>query len=319
MQVTIPKKSIDMIQGISNPTEIGDVAIISGSESVVLDACDSVSAWSVVSGSPTLAINSKYMAEGAGCLEVTVPKGSTVVIRATFSSKNISLHTHIKLYLKQQAGSKIQNVTAYFGESAYNEQSYAIGTPTTDWRIYSWDISAISASSRDGVTLFGIMAQNTYALLDRIFYIDYVWVTGASKDEIKTVMPTGAIRLYFRNKIETGLTELRYVSSPTTRATQSLTPVKLKEARIKREGSYNISYYATPSHGTGCYFNIYKNGTAIGTQRQPAISTNYTETISFVEDNLVQIYAWVSASPRTATVENFYVDGCLDFCDLTQD
>lgn len=79
----------------------------------------------------------------------------------------------------------------------------------------------------------------------------------------------------------------------TTRTTDISTYTKVKETKILRSGNFRITFKLWVDIDSG-YATVYKNGTAIGTER----STNSTSPVLYSEDfnglaegDLIQVYA----------------------------
>jgi len=82
---------------------------------------------------------------------------------------------------------------------------------------------------------------------------------------------------------------------------------KKKEILIARTGVIRVKFDLKSSSSTICYGRVYKNGSAIGTERSqgPSYAT-YTEDISVVAGELIQLYAKASAG-QTCYVKNFQI------------
>jgi hypothetical protein len=161
----------------------GDIKIVSGVGSggpgVVIHDCDTITAWSVVSGSPTISLEVLSQHQGVGCVKVTVPASATIIVKCTVSAKDLSAKNKIKLFLRQYFNF-LGSFTLYFGESTYNEQSKVIVNPSNSWSDFEWDISDIAAASRNGVTLFGLGCTNTLDWPTPL-YIDYIRAEGLTE------------------------------------------------------------------------------------------------------------------------------------------
>lgn len=82
-------------------------------------------------------------------------------------------------------------------------------------------------------------------------------------------------------------------SNATTRTTNISTYTKVKETKILRSGNFRITFKLWVDIDSG-YATVYKNGTAIGTER----NTNSTSPVLYSEDfnglaegDLIQVYA----------------------------
>lgn len=80
--------------------------------------------------------------------------------------------------------------------------------------------------------------------------------------------------------------------------------VKVKEIKVVRNGVLTVSF--TQSVG---YARIYKNGTAVGTDRLGA--GTYSENISVNVNDLVQIYARAVFGPVTVSNFRLYSNNCV--------
>ena len=106
------------------------------------------------------------------------------------------------------------------------------------------------------------------------------------------------------------------ISSDTERKTSSYSYVKLKEIHIPKGGTLRIKFSVAGSiNGQGhAYAQIYRNGSAIGTERIAPMGGSYYE--EFSEDisnwspgDFVQIYA--KGLDVTAKVKNFRIYGTI--------
>jgi len=100
------------------------------------------------------------------------------------------------------------------------------------------------------------------------------------------------------------------VSDDTEESTGSDTYAKVKEIRIAFTGKMRVSFDLKSSDGATVYGRIYKNGTALGTERSTTSTTyvTYTEDLEFDGDDLIQVYAkTASAGGGTADIRNFRV------------
>jgi len=93
----------------------------------------------------------------------------------------------------------------------------------------------------------------------------------------------------------------------TASTTIGTTWVKFKEIQIERGGTIRVYYTADVGAGTH-YFNVFRNGTAVGTQRTVTGLSNWEEDIAgWSPNDLVQIWARTASSSYTATVSNFRI------------
>ncbi len=95
----------------------------------------------------------------------------------------------------------------------------------------------------------------------------------------------------------TGAGGLSVLSADTIRGSSGSTYVKKKEIRVKRAGTWRVSFYIEgasndPGPGDTVYGRIYKNGSAYGTERAQGADTSgtWTEDLTFAADDDVQLY-----------------------------
>ena len=114
----------------------------------------------------------------------------------------------------------------------------------------------------------------------------------------------------------------KFLVSPTKRSTNSTAWIKVKEIRIRKSGTYRISFYLYIGDAAyTAYGQIFKNGVAYGTLR----STNSTGPVYFIEDlnfsygDLFQLYIRTSYGVYYAYTGNLKFLGILDFFDSLLD
>jgi hypothetical protein len=103
----------------------------------------------------------------------------------------------------------------------------------------------------------------------------------------------------------------------TSKNTTSLSYVKLKEIVMNVSGTFRISFNLSCPDGNGiitAYGRIYKNGIAYGTEQSTlsTIPTNFTQDLSFVNGDLVQLYVKVNNSSQHAYIDTFLIQ-CSDY------
>lgn len=84
------------------------------------------------------------------------------------------------------------------------------------------------------------------------------------------------------------------MANDTERTTSSTTYVKVKEIKIVRAGGYRVKFDLRSYVVGTAYGQIYKNGSAVGTERSTTSDTdvNFSEDLtSFLSGDLIQIYA----------------------------
>ena len=111
------------------------------------------------------------------------------------------------------------------------------------------------------------------------------------------------------------------VAADVLRSTNAGSWTKVKEIRIRKSGTYRISFYIyTEDASVTAYGQIFKNGVAYGTLR----STTSTSWVKFIEDlifsygDLCQLYIH-SAGTNTASASTFQLLNILDFWELVLD
>lgn len=111
-------------------------------------------------------------------------------------------------------------------------------------------------------------------------------------------------------------------SALTDRLTGNTSYTKLKECYAPIAGIYRIKFGLYIENVTATAFGrIYKNGSALGTER----STNSTTEVTFTEDlffgqgDLIQVYCKTSNGIYGAHILNFKLFGNLTPCAVTLD
>jgi len=113
------------------------------------------------------------------------------------------------------------------------------------------------------------------------------------------------------------------IANDAEKSTTNTSATKLKEIRITRlfPSLTKIRIYfelRSSNVLTTAYAQIYRNGSAYGTQR----STNSPSYVAFVEDldfaqgDYVQLYVWSSSASYSVYVRNFRILGKLDVCQF---
>jgi hypothetical protein len=89
--------------------------------------------------------------------------------------------------------------------------------------------------------------------------------------------------------------------------------VKCAEIKIKLAGTYRVSFVIHSDEGSmsTAWGRIYKNGAAVGTQRSTASASwvQFTENISFIADDLCQLYCYAANVSYPGAASGFRVDG----------
>ena len=106
-------------------------------------------------------------------------------ITTTKSATNLSEYSQITFYVRSSiAGSHWR---FQFGESTSSEQTYDITINSADtWEKKTWDISGISESARDAVTLYAF--KNLTGVSSESFYFDDIWAESLSGTMISTAI-----------------------------------------------------------------------------------------------------------------------------------
>jgi len=195
-QVTIPG-DLDIYMDEDDPTEPGDIKVVRGTL-LELDDCDAATQWSVHSGAGvTLALDNTTLYEGTGSIRVTVPDGITGIIKCTKSAGSWDLTNYKYLSVSLYNSLPQANLNLHFGEAAYNEQNRGVfNFAGGAWETKTWDISAIAAASKNGVTIFALtLPANGIMGLPVYYYIDYVF-SDPGPSQIKAFDGDRVILLY---------------------------------------------------------------------------------------------------------------------------
>ncbi len=122
---------------------------------VVISDCNAATGWTVDSGTGTITADTTFKAEGTGSIRIHHTAGSGFTILFTGGPFDLSDKKYIKFYIYTPLSSA--SPTAYFGESAYTENSYGFKLgPMGSFSQIIWDISGIANSSKNAVTQFAI-------------------------------------------------------------------------------------------------------------------------------------------------------------------
>lgn len=113
-------------------------------------------------------------------------------------------------------------------------------------------------------------------------------------------------KIYVDNIMNLAAGSVLFAQAPTSRATTSTSYTKVKEISVGISGTVSV-YFAMQSSSLPLYARIYKNGSAVGTERYlDDGSSNYTENVSVVAGDLVQLYI-KAASSNGGTISNFKI------------
>lgn len=115
-------------------------------------------------------------------------------------------------------------------------------------------------------------------------------------------------------------------SADTQRASTTTTPLKKKEIALTgTQGALRIKFdLATTFNGTAAYGQIYRNGSAVGTQRSKStdqgVFTTYSEDISsWADGDLFQLYHWGDGDGTLGQIKNFRIYGDLYYFTVNTD
>lgn len=101
------------------------------------------------------------------------------------------------------------------------------------------------------------------------------------------------------------------VSATTPRSHDSTSPLKLKEIRISKKGTYRVKFDLFPNGvGFTAYARIYVNDVGRGILRSNNVNSSpitFTEDITINDNDLIQIYAWSSNDGFEAVVSNMTI------------
>ncbi|MET1171422.1 hypothetical protein B2I21_33545 [Chryseobacterium mucoviscidosis] len=117
----------------------------------------------------------------------------------------------------------------------------------------------------------------------------------------------GAVGLSIPDTVSAG--DVIVVGSFSSSSTQSTAFTKVKEIKVNKTGTFRVRFEMS-SGAYGAEGVIYKNGIIVGTNRviSGSITQSFFEDISFVKDDLVQIYVKrTDPSVGSVTVRNFTV------------
>jgi hypothetical protein len=178
----------------SDPTNTGELSLVPGTTAVLSD-CDDTTGWTVHTGTGALSTETTLVKEGTGSLKYSAQIMEQFIILLTFAPTDLSALDYITLWLRRE-GDINSSIWLYFGEAAYNEQSYNVTLANWGtWYQKTWDISGIAAASRNAVQYFAILGQPGWGAWRR-FYVDdiRVFVSEALKvkfsDAVYTVTVT---------------------------------------------------------------------------------------------------------------------------------
>lgn len=98
------------------------------------------------------------------------------------------------------------------------------------------------------------------------------------------------------------------LSANTERTTSSATPTRVKRIIVNSSGICRVSFDLQFSGGIA-YGQVYRNGTAYGTQRSTTSRSyvTYTEDLAFRIGDMIELYIWTSGSSYIALTRNFRV------------
>lgn len=167
----------------------------------------------------------------------------------------------------------------------------------------------ITGNIKSGITILGV-AGNSNVVDTSSGDAVASDISAGKKAYVDGALVTGTLPLFVGSTVSAGFCYIAY--SLASVSTKSLTMVKVKEIQVKKSGTYKVAYKAGGGiGGHTAYYNIYKNGSAHGTQVSYSdnfyIVHNVDEDLTFSANDYVQIYARVSDTLLSATASNFMV------------
>lgn len=99
-------------------------------------------------------------------------------------------------------------------------------------------------------------------------------------------------------------------SADTERSGTDTSYVIKKEVRVRRDGTIRVKFGLKGTNGINTVFGrVYVNGSAIGTEHSTTSSSyqTYSDDITVVRQDLVQLYAYTSVGANTYYVNNFRI------------
>ena len=184
---------LEIYQDGNDPTEPGDIKIVSGFSEI--SDCDSLVAWSIVSGDGvSIALDTEKVKEGLSSIKVTIPEEITAVIKCV-GTWDFSTGKYLKVWLFESSGGGLANCHQHFGEASYIDNSSAhFNLATGYWQQKSWDISGIGTANRNAVIEYGLTLPGRVGATAYV-HVDYA-ICDAGPSQIKAFDGDRVINLY---------------------------------------------------------------------------------------------------------------------------
>lgn len=205
------------------------------------------------------------------------------------------------------AGSLVTGNIASKGAATYtpgtSNQTIAAGQYLSGAQTIAGDADLVSANIKSGTNIFGVAGKASVA--------DTADATAAAADIAsgKTAYVNGSKITGTFNKYSMTAGDF-FVANAGTNSTKSTSYIKLLEIRAKITGTYKVSFSLGGTvPGYPVYAQIYKNGSAAGTERSSNVAYNitYQQSISFTANDLIQLYGRVYDELATCSVSDFKV------------
>jgi len=171
MKMALMPSDLEIYQDENPPSEVGDIKIVSGFSEI--SDCDSLAAWSIVSGDGvSIVLDTEKVKEGSSSIKVTIPAGITAVLKCV-GTWNFSTGKYLKVWLFESSGGGLSSCHQHFGETSYLDNSSAhFNLATGYWQQKSWDISGIGTGDRDAVIEYGLTLPGRVTVTAYV-HIDY--------------------------------------------------------------------------------------------------------------------------------------------------
>jgi hypothetical protein len=146
------------------------------------------------------------------------------------------------------------------------------------------------------------LTEKTTLADDDVFLIEDSAASNAKKKVKKSNIVT--------SNILTAGTDITVASAMTERTTTSSSYVKLKEINVGASGTATVSFKIRSTSDYRSYGRIYKNGSAVGTEREylgGGSGTTFSENIAMSAGDLIQLYVRAQAGGFTAYASEFVI------------
>lgn len=186
----------------------------------------------------------------------------------------------------------------------------------TEWVSGAWagrditDVCAALKMESDGLHYYHAVsgAAASVPSFTEVFHVDTSGVFQVTDCVQTSNIQDGAIT---KEKLVTqAVGDYIILNNSDVRTATSATYVKIKETKIGAAGTYRIKFSLyTGGGGFEVKGQIYKNGSAFGTERATASASPvvYSEDLTFAVGDLIQIYVKYSSNAETAYVADFKV------------